>query len=163
MRGDYQQSWELIRNYMDEAPEALPATVLVDRSNWTTSLLERGLLSAGGASVEMIERMRAMNWNVFMVPQYLASVLLWLIFWPEPLSQMLYARFKRPVPLPKEVIASNSLHGSSANYCILRSSPEDVAGRKKAALQVAMVCGICCLISVAAWSLITYSLLFLRT
>lgn len=158
-----QQSWELIRRYMDESPEAMPATFLVDPSHWTTSLLERGPLSAGGAGKEMIERIRAMNWNVFMVPQYLASVLLWVIFWPEPLSQMLYAKFKRPVPPPAEVLASNSIHGSSVHYRILRSSPEDIAGRKKAALQIAVVCSICCLISIATWGLMAYSLLFLRT
>lgn len=158
-----QQSWELIRRYMDEAPEAMPATVLVDPSHWTTFLLEQGPLSAGGAGKEMIELIRAVNWNVFAVPKYLGSVLLWLIFWPEPLSQMLYARFKRPVAPPAELLASNSRLGSSAHYSILRPSPRDIAGRRKAALQVAVVCSICCLISITGWGLITYSLLFQRT
>lgn len=158
-----QQSWELIRRYMDEAPEAMPATFVVDQSHWTTSLLERGPLSAGGAGKEMIERIRAMNWNVFMVPQYLASVLLWLVFWPEPLSQILYAHFKRPVAPPAELLASNSLLGSSAHYSIVRPSRQDIAGRRKAAAQVTVICSICCLISITGWGLISYSLLFLRT
>lgn len=158
-----QQAWELIRRYMDEAPEAMPPTFLVDPSHWTTSLLERGPLSAGGAGKEMIERIRAMNWNVFAVPQYLGNLLLWLVFWPEPLSQMLYARFKRPVSPPMDLLASNSTRGSSEHYSILRSSPEDIAGRRKAALQVAVVCSFSCLISLIGWSSIIYSLVFLRS
>lgn len=158
-----QQSWESIRRYMDEAPEAMPATFVVDPSHWTTSLLERGPLSAGGAGKEMIERIRAMNWNVFAVPQYLGNVLLWLIFWPEPMSQMLYARFKRPVAPTMDLFASNSTRGRSEHYSILRSSPEDIAGRRKAALQVAVVCSFSCLISLIGWSFIIYSLVFLRS
>jgi len=111
----------------------------------------------------MIERIRAMNWNVFAVPQYLGNLLLWLVFWPEPLSQMLYARFKRPVSPPMDLLASNSTRGSSEHYSILRSSPEDIAGRRKAALQVAVVCSFSCLISLIGWSSIIYSLVFLRS
>ncbi|WMJ69531.1 hypothetical protein [Stenotrophomonas sp. 24(2023)] len=151
-----QQSWELIRRYMDDAPEAMPTLSLVDSSHWTTALLERGPLSAGGAGREMIERLRAAHWNVFTVTDYLAAVPLWIAFWPEPVSQMLYARFKRPVAPPTGLLAEGPPRGSCAGYSIQPADAGDPAGRRKAATQVAVVCGLCCLVSITGWILVGY-------
>ncbi len=70
-----QQSWELIRRYMDEAPAALPMQTVVNPRSWTSALLEFGPLSEGGDALGFIQGLRDHNWQPFWSGEHLLAVL----------------------------------------------------------------------------------------
>jgi len=71
-----------------------------------------------------------------------------------------YARFRPRVPLPASLAGVSTGHGSGASpYAITPASAGELRGRRKAALIVAIVCGACTLISVAAWSVVARQML----
>ncbi len=156
-----QQSWELIRRYMDEAPAALPMQTVVNPRSWTSALLEFGPLSGGGDAHGFIQGLRDHNWQPFWSGEHLLAVLVWVAFWPDQVFRMAYARFRPRVPLPASLagVSAGQQASGASPYAITPASAGELRGRRKAALIVAIVCGACTLISVAAWSVVARQML----
>lgn len=159
-RADCQRSWELIRCYMDDEPSAFPEQTVVDPHSWTSRLLEFGPLSDGGDAAGFIRTLREHNWQPFLTGENQLKALIWLLFWPDPVLQMLYARFRPKVALPQTLAMLVRTEATAESpYAIAALSEQEHRGRRKAALIVAAVCAICTLTSLTAWSLGTYFML----
>jgi hypothetical protein len=74
---------------------------------------------------------------------------------------MAYARFRPRVPLPASLagVSAGQQASRASPYAITPASAGELRGRRKAALIVAIVCGACTLISVAAWSVVARQML----
>ncbi|PTT58383.1 hypothetical protein [Stenotrophomonas sp. HMWF003] len=155
-----QQSWELIRRYMDEAADTLPVQTVVDRRSWTSALLEFGPLSDGGDAHGFLQGLRDHNWQPFWSGDHLLNVLVWIVFWPDQVFRMLYARFRPRVSLPEELAGAPADQPSGPSpYATTPLSAGEHRGRRKAAITVAIVCSACTLISLSAWSVVARQML----
>ncbi len=155
-----QQSWELIRRYMDEAPASLPAQTVVNPRSWSSALLEFGPLSDGGDAHGFLQGLRDHNWQPFWSGDHLLKVLVWIVFWPDQVFRMLYARFRPRVALPEALAGAPADQASGPSpYATTPLSAGEQRGRRKAAITVAIVCTACTLISLAAWSVVARRML----
>ena len=157
-----QQVWELIRRYMEDPPETMPPQVVVPARSWSSALLEFGpLAESQGTTHEFFVRLRRTGWFPFNDLLSMFQPIIWLIFWPAPISEILYARFRRPAKLPTLWLASEVPPVGEPNpYRISTLDPAERSGRRRAVWVVALVCTACCLLSMTVWGVLIWGLYF---
>ena len=153
-----QRLWELIRRYMDEAPERVPELEVVRGGRtWQSALLDFGPMrevSLADSSEEMeagvIGRLRKRNWWPVIGP---FRIFWWTAFWPGPLSTILYERFRREALLPAAWTAEEAPTAGEANPYRFRSQASDErAGRRKATWIIGTVCTACIAVGASVWA-----------
>jgi hypothetical protein len=153
-----QRLWELIRRYMDESPDALPELEVVPGGRtWQRALLDFGPMreisptdSSEDIAAGVIGRLRKRNWWPAIGP---FRIFWWIIFWPGPLSTILYERFRREAHLPTPWTADETPTADEANpYRIRSKAPNERAGRRKATWIVGIVCTVCIALGASAWA-----------
>lgn len=157
-----QQVWELIRRYMEDPPEAMPPQAVVPARGWSSALLEFGpLAESHGTTHEFFAKLRLTGWFPFNDLLSLFQPIIWLIFWPAPVSEILYARFRRPAKLPSALLASEVPPAGEPNpYRISALDPAERSGRRRAVWIVALVCAACCLASMTVWGVLIWGVFF---
>ena len=149
-RDSCQRVWEAIRRYMDEPPESLPALEVVadPSSSWQGAILDFGPARVFDA-VKMLEdaalgamgRLRRRHWWPALNPMILFW---WTFFWPGPLSDILYHRFRPKARLPADWTAEEVPPAGETNSYRKSALPADVvAGRRKATWIIGLTCGTC--------------------
>ena len=153
-----QRLWECIRCYMDEAPEHVPELEVVPGGRtWQTALLDFGPMreisptdSSEDIAAGVIGRLRKRNWWPAIGP---FRIFWWTIFWPGPLSTILYERFRREAQLPPAWTADEVPPAGEANpYRIRSKAPNERAGRRKATWIIGIACTICIALGAGAWA-----------
>ena len=139
--------WASLRATRREAA----AREVVEDNVRLAALLEAGPLNDADLfvdwSLSATQRLRKHHWWPIITP---VRMLFWIAFWPGPLSQVLYERFRPRVRLPAEWTESEALLPGEANLYVA-SVPDaaERAGRRKAAWIVGVTCGICIAIGIA--------------
>jgi hypothetical protein len=159
-RDSCQRVWEGVRRYMDEAPTALPALeVLPDPGrSWQGAILDFGpaqmfdrVRSPEDAALGATGRLRRRHWWPAMNPMI---VVYWIAFWPAPLSDILYQRFRPRARLPADWTSEEEPAPGEQNPYRRVSQPPDVAaGRRKATWIIGTISGVCIAIGIALWTL----------
>jgi hypothetical protein len=154
-----QQVWELIRRYMEDPPQSMPRLeVAPGGRNWTSALLEFGPLTGSAMVPEFMAKLRARHWRPSINP---ANILWWFGLWFFPLSTTLYARYRPKADLPEQWTKSEApLPGELNPYSIAPRDSSELAGRRKAAWIIGIICGICVLLGIVFWSIGAYLLLY---
>jgi hypothetical protein len=153
-----QRLWEFIRRYMEEPPEQMPEVELVPGGRtWQGALVDFGPMREPGPidsfsdlSLSVAQRLRRENWWPIIDP---LRMLWWIMFWPGPLSTILYERFRREATLPAEWIADETPAAGEGNpYRSRGRAPEERAGRRKAAWVIGIVSSICIVLGASGWA-----------
>jgi len=149
-RESCQRVWEAIRRYMDETPDRLPPVEVVrdPMHSWQGAILDFGPARAfdavrtpDDAALGAMGRLRRRNWWPAVDPMILFW---WTFFWPGPLSDILYHRFRPTAKLPADWTADeNPAPGESNPYRRLPMPADVVAGRRKATWIIGLICGTC--------------------
>ena len=149
-RESCQRVWEAIRRYMEGSPESLPPLEVVPdpAHSWQAAILDFGpaqafdaIRSSEDAALGATGRLRRRNWWPPMNPMILFW---WTFFWPGPLSDILYQRFRPRAKLPADWIAEETpVPGEPNPYRAIPTAPDVVAGRRKATWILGLTCGVC--------------------
>ena len=149
-RESCQRVWEAIRRYMDEQPDSLPPLEVVrdPTHSWQGAILDFGpakafdaIRNAEDAALGATGRLRRRNWWPPMNPMI---VFWWTFFWPGPLSDILYHRFRPKARLPTEWTEEEIAPPGEPNQYRRSPTPPDVIkGRRKATWILASTCGLC--------------------
>lgn len=158
-----QRVWEAIRRYMDEPPESLPAQEVVPGPgrSWQAALLDFGPMREVGLfdsfddmAAGVVGRLRKRHWIPPISP---VRLLWWIVFWPGPLSTILYEKYRPLAKLPAEWLAEETPPPGEPNpYRRKAFAADEVEGRRKATRIIAWACGTC----IAIGSGLTLWLLF---
>jgi hypothetical protein len=158
-RDSCQRVWEAVRRYMDEDPASLPPLeVLPDPTrSWQAAILDFGpaqmfdrIKTAQDAALGATGRLRQRNWWPTINPMVLFY---WIVFWPAPLSDILYQRFRPKARLPAEWTSDEDPEPGEANPYRCIPMPIDVArGRRKATWILALMCVPCITIGILFWA-----------
>lgn len=149
-RDSCQRVWEAIRRYMEESPQSLPALEVVadPGRSWQAAILDFGpaqvfdtVRSAEDAALGANGRLRRRHWWPRINPMILFW---WTFFWPGPLSDILYQRFRPRARLPEEWTAQETpVAGEPNPYRAIATPPDVVAGRRKATWILGSMLGAC--------------------
>lgn len=149
-RAACQQVWELIRRYMDGAPEDLPPQVVAPGGrSWQTVLVTCSPQAQRQGATEYLQKLRANGWHVWFNPLWL---LLNLFFWVDPVSNLLYAKYRRKARLPTELVATEVVPSGEPNpYHTSASDPAEARGMRHAARVIGTTLAVTSAIGITLW------------
>lgn len=158
-RDSCQRVWEAVRRYMDEEPASLPPLeVLPDPTrSWQGAILDFGpaqmfdrVKTPQDAALGATGRLRRRHWWPAVNPMILFY---WIVFWPAPLSDILYQRFRPKARLPIEWTSEEEPAPGEPNPYRSNPMPRDVArGRRKATWILTLMCAPCVTIGIVFWA-----------
>lgn len=145
-----QQVWELIRRYMDGTPDDLPPQVVVPGGrSWQTVLVTCSPQAQRQGATEYLQTLRANGWHVRFNPIWL---LVNLLFWVDPVSNLLYAKYRRKARLPTDLVATEAVPPSEPNpYRTSATDPTEAAGMRHAARVIGITLAITSTIGITLW------------